>query len=307
MPPQVKITFIASVFRGRHLPRDAEYDAHFRQLAQQCRAAIAEEGQGNAGSRHQARDHGDVQEGLEPGEGHEAHHQQGTEPVPGVEGNPEAPEDQQGKHQHDNAGPHQPQLLADHGEDAVVVLLGQVEEFLPPLAQAHAQQAAGADGDLTLSALPADASIIIRIKGIQTGNNAACAVFDLPIQHQVHIQRTGGCHTADAHGDQPALDAAHDHQHETRADDEDGAGQMRLQHHKTGNDQQDRHIGPDAMLPGLHFLAFFGDGGREEDHHGDFGNLGGLAPQNGALDAQPAGGAVFRDGNGVAGDDDQHQ
>ena len=111
-----------------------------------------------------------------PVRGHEAHHQQGAEPVPGVEGDPEAPEDQQGEHQHDDAGSHQTQLLADHGEDAVVVLLGQVQELLAALAQAHAQQAAGADGNEALGDLPAAAPIPLGVEGVPPGVDAVFPV-----------------------------------------------------------------------------------------------------------------------------------
>ena len=220
------------------VPRDAEYNAHFRQLAQQSRAAIAEEGQGNAGGGHQARDHGDVQKGLEPGEGHEAHHQQGAEPVPGVEGDPEAPENQQGEHQHDDAGSHQAQLLADHGEDAVVVLLGQVQELLAALAQAHAQQAAGADGNEALGDLPAVAPIPLGVEGVPPGVDAVFPVVQDALLHQDHIQGAHQAYAADAQGDQPALDAAHDHQHRAGGEDQNGARQVRLQHHQHADDRQ---------------------------------------------------------------------
>ena len=289
---------LLSVLRRRHLPRNAEYDAHLRQLAQQGRAAVAEEGEGNTGGGHQARDHRNVQKGLQTGEGHEAYHQQSAEPVPGVEGDPEAPEDQQGEYQHDDAGTHQAQLLADHGEDAVVVLLGQVEKFLPSLAQAHAQQAAGADGDETLGDLPAVAPVPIGVEGVPPGVDAVLAIVEDALFHQGDVQGAHQAHAGNAGGDQPALNAAHDHQNDAGADNEDGAGQMRLQHHKPCDNAQDQQIRPDALTPGLHFLALFGDGGGKVDDHGDLGDLGGLEPQNGALDAQPAGGAVFRDDNG---------
>ena len=224
-----------------------------------------------------------------------------------MEGDPEAPEDQQGEYQHDDAGTHQAQLLADHGEDAVVVLLGQVEEFLPSLAQAHAQQAAGADGDETLGDLPAVAPVPIGVEGVPPGVDTILTIVEDALFHQGDVQGAHQAHADNASGDQPALDAAHDHQNDAGADNEDGAGQVRLQHHKARDNAQDQQIRPDALTPGLHFLALFGDGGGKVDDHGNLGDLGGLEPQNGALDAQPAGGAVFRDGNGVMGNDDQHQ
>ena len=56
--------------------------------------------------------------------------------------------------------PTKPQLLAHHGENEVVVLLRQVQELLAAAAEAHAQQAAGADGDEALCQLIAVAGVV---------------------------------------------------------------------------------------------------------------------------------------------------
>ena len=120
-----------------HLPGYRQDDAHLRQLDGQRRAAIAEKRQGDAGGGQQARHHADVQKGLKAHQGHDAHHHQAAEPVPGMEGDPEAPENQRREQQHDNGGANQAQLLADDGEDEIVVLLRQIEKLLAALPQAH--------------------------------------------------------------------------------------------------------------------------------------------------------------------------
>ena len=71
VPPQVKITFMSlaasyPAFPGHGICRETLSTMPISaSWHQQRRAAIAEEGQGNAGGGHQARDHGDVQKGLQ--------------------------------------------------------------------------------------------------------------------------------------------------------------------------------------------------------------------------------------------------
>ena len=187
--------------------------------------------------------------------GHDAHHQQRAEAVAGVEGDPEAPEDQQREDDHDDARADETQLLAHHGEDEVVVLLRQVQELLPSTAQAHAQQAARADGDQALGQLVALAVVVQP--GVVPHLDAGRAVFDDAGLRQLDEQEADDTHAGDACRHQPRLDAAHDHQHRAGGHDEDRAGQVGLQHHQHGDDAQQRRIGQDALPPRQHFLPFF--------------------------------------------------
>ena len=82
-------------FRRLHLSGYGEDDAHLRQLHTKRRTPVAEEGQGDAGGGEKARHHADIQKGLHGHQGDDAHYQQAAETVPGVEGDPVAPEDQQ--------------------------------------------------------------------------------------------------------------------------------------------------------------------------------------------------------------------
>ena len=236
--------------------------------------------------------------------GHDAHHQQRAEPVAGVEGDPEAPQDQQGEDQHDDAGADKPQLLANHGEDEVVVLLRQVQEFLAAAAEAHAQQTAGANGDQALGQLIAVAGVVQP--RVMPHGDAGRAVLDDTLFRQLDKQEAQGGHAAHAGSHQPALYAAHDHQHRTGTQDQHRAGQVGLQHHQHGDDAQQRHIGQDALAPRQHFLLFLGDGVGEVDDDRQLGDLRRLELEH-ALDAQPPGGVVGGDGQRVMGDDDQDQ
>ena len=86
---------VLSRLHRRHLPGDAEDDAHLKELDQQRGSPVAEEGEGDTGGRDQPRHHRHVQKGLQPDLGDDTHHQEGPEPVPCVDGDPVAPEDQQ--------------------------------------------------------------------------------------------------------------------------------------------------------------------------------------------------------------------
>ena len=236
--------------------------------------------------------------------GHHTHRQQCAEPVAGVERDPEAPQYQHGEDQHDNARADQPQLLADHGKDEVVVLLRQVQELLPSPAQSHAQKAARADGDQALRQLVAVAVVVLPrvVPHLDTGR----AVSDDARLRQLDEQKAQCADAADAHRHPPALYAAHDHQHRAGGEDQNGARQVRLQHHQHADDRQQRHIGQYALPPRQHLLPLFRYGVGEVHDDRQLGDLRRLELEH-ALDAQPSGGSVGGDGQRVVGDNDQYQ
>ena len=135
------------------MPGYAQDHAHFRQLDKQGGAAIAEKRQGDAGGGEQSRHHADVQKHLHGQLRGKAHRQQRAEPVTGVEGDPVASKDQRREQQHDDPGSHQTQFLAGDGENEIVVLLRQKQEFLPALTEAQSPQPAGANGNEALGKL----------------------------------------------------------------------------------------------------------------------------------------------------------
>ena len=123
-------------------------------------AALGDEGEGDA------REGQDVQ-GAEDVQAHLDHHEaDGGAAGYDIEGAPALCGVAHGKERERNDGEHgehvdhEPQLLADHGEDKVVLRFGQVEEFLPPVAQAQPEHAAGANGQHGLHGLQA---LVLRI------------------------------------------------------------------------------------------------------------------------------------------------
>src|SRR5699024_6133833 len=107
----------------------------------------------DTGGRQSAGDHADVQDDLGRQLSVDTHNHQAAEAVSGVEGQPIAPDDEQGEEDNDEAGADKPQLLTDNGEHKVVVLLGEEHVLLTAVAQPSAQQAAGTDGNLGLPQL----------------------------------------------------------------------------------------------------------------------------------------------------------
>ena len=86
--------------------------------------------------------------------------QQRAEAVSGVHRDPVAAHDQQHEQQDHRHRADKAKLLADNGENVIVVLLRQKQEFLPALAKAQSPQPAGANGNETLGKL------IALIRGI---------------------------------------------------------------------------------------------------------------------------------------------
>ena len=222
--------------------------------------------------------------------GHDAHHQQRAEAVPGLESDPEAPQDQQRKNQHHQCGSDEPQLLAHHGKNEVVMLLGQVQKLLPPLAQAHARESTAANGNEAL------AHLIALVQGVDPRvlphADAVRAVGDDPGLHQLHIGKAQRSHAADA-ADGPALiDAAHDHQHNACAHDQNSTGQVWLQQHQARKKCQCQEVRPDAVFEAFHEVFLFGNAVGKVHDDGQLRDFRGLERQH---LPQPPGGAVFLD------------
>ena len=138
--------FSGSGAPGRYVPGGAEYNPHLGELYQQRRAAVGEERQGYARTWHQVRHDGDVQYDLYGQQGGNPGRDQEGEAVAHVQREIVAAHDESREQQQDGDSAGKAQLLADHGEDEVVVLLRQVQVGLPPLPQPQAEEAAGADG-----------------------------------------------------------------------------------------------------------------------------------------------------------------
>ena len=117
-------------------------------------------------------------------------------------------------------------------------------------------------------------------------------------------QHTSG--TAHSGNDPGPVDAAHQHQHRTGAQNQHRAGQVGLQHHQHRDNTHDQQIGRHAVPGGVHLVFLLGNIVRKVNDHRQLGDLRGLEGEQ-LAHAQPAGGVVAGHGDGVAGDDDQHQ
>ena len=103
------------------------------------------------------------------------------------------------------------------------------------------------------------------------------------------------------------MDAAHQHHHRAGAHDEDGAGEVGLDAHQGCQDNQQHRIGGDAVAERLHTVLFLGDAVGKIDHHRQLCDLRGLELQRSTWNAQPAGGVVPGNGQGVARNNHQDQ
>ena len=97
-----------------------------------------------------------------------------------MQGDPVAADDEQREHDHDDRRADQAELLADDGENEVVVLLGQEQELLPALAEPHAEESARADGEQALSDLIAVALHPLFIERVEPDVEAARVIGDDP-------------------------------------------------------------------------------------------------------------------------------
>ena len=120
------------------------------------------------------RDDADVEEGLQRKMRGDPRGEQRAEAVTRVHGDIIAAHDEKNKEQDHDDRADKAQLLAEDGENVVVVLLGQVQIFLAALAEAEAHEAAGADGVERLEDLVA----VVRWVGgrVTPGGDAAAGI-----------------------------------------------------------------------------------------------------------------------------------
>ena len=234
--------------------------------------------------------------------GHNAHHQQCAEAVAGMECDPKATQQHEGEHQENQARTNKPQLLTDGGEDEVVALLGEIEELLPSLAQACAEQSARADGDEALHHLIAVVGAVQP--RVVPHIDAACAVGDNACIHQRHEAPCSGGNAAYTCANEPRGHAAHRHHNSARAHNEDGARQVGLQEHQHGDNRQPHAVGQHTLAQVSHPLFFLGNTVGKIDDDRQLGDLRRLEGED-TVNAQPAGGVIL--GNTHPWDNDQQQ
>ena len=133
-------------FFRRNVARYAQNNAHFTELHQQRRAAVAEKRQRDAGAGDEIRDDRDVQKHLDRQQRRDADADEKAVAVGRVRGDPIAAADEQREQDQNRDRADIAELLADDGKDVVVVLLRQVEIFLPALSETEPEKAARTDG-----------------------------------------------------------------------------------------------------------------------------------------------------------------
>ena len=218
-----------------------------------------------------------------------------------MERDPVAADDEQREDGHDERRADQAQLLADDGEDAVVVLLGQEEELLPALAETETEETSRADGDEALARLIARARLKGVVERVEPDGDARGVVGDQAREERIRHRRD----TADADADPVAADAADEHHRRADAENEHGAGKVRLEVHQHRNEGKDKAVGQDTVAECSHFVLLFGDAVGKIKDDAKLGDLRRLKPHRGARDTEPARRAVARDTD--AGNDDRDE
>ena len=222
-----------------------------------------------------------------------------------MERQPIAPDDQQGEQGDDDGRADEAHLLADDGEDVVVLLLGQIGELLAAHAEAEAAQAAGGHGVEGLD------DLIALVAGIGPRIfphfDAASVVAD---DHQQKPDADGA--QAAAHREPEQLDTGGEQNGGRGGKDQDGGGQVGLPDEQKGHNRQDQDERPQLVelrpvpeaADQLHRLAVpvfrglflillpLAQPGGKEQHHADLGHLRRLELHT---DLQPAGRPVVGD------------
>ena len=144
----------------------------------------------------------------------------------------DAPQQQQYKEGHHRQGPDESQLLADNGEDKIVLGLRHKHVFLAAVAQAQAGGTPGTDGVEALDSLVAISQGVG--KGVQPGGQPAGRIGH-QVGHYRH-RRPHGPYRASARQHKPfQAGTSHKHQHRADPQNQQRAGQVGFQQH------QDRH------------------------------------------------------------------
>ncbi len=245
-------------------------------------AAVGDQRQRHADHRHQPHHHGDVDEDVEEDRAGQAERQQPAEMVAAAQRDGEAvAEDDHVDEDHPEPA-QQAELLGQHGEDEVGLLLGQeVEVALRALQEAAAGDAAGAERDLRLQDVVAGAQrVAVRV---EEGQHAALLVV---VQQELPGQRDRGeaedaaeRELPHAHpGDEEHHDAA-DHQHA-------GGAEVRLLEHQ--RDRRKHHRGRNQQVDDAAdiLVADRMEVAGQRQHHADLHHLRGL--QQKELEVDPA-------------------
>ena len=173
-----------------------------------------------------------------------------------MEGDPVASEDQQSEQKKNEACADKTQFLTDDGEDEIVLRLGKKELFLAALAEAHAEETAGADGVKGLD------DLVAAVLGVGPGvfpDQDALGLVALEHQQEEAPRRST------AHSEPPQLDAADKQYGRGRHQNQDRTGQVRFEVHQHRNGQKDDPVGD--QLHKAPILPLLGDMAQAVNDH----------------------------------------
>ena len=162
-----------------------------------------------------------------------------------MERQPEPLHQKQHKQQDDQHGPHKAQLLTDHGEDEVVVALGQPELFFNAVAKAEAGHAAGTDGVQALQGLVRHLGEVLR-----PAVEAALQVRDgINVLQQCLQQENAG--SSPRPGDDAAVSAQQQdgHSRQRLAAAPGTPGQLFFKSQADSQQREERNVRADAVVP----------------------------------------------------------
>src|SRR5512134_181931 len=283
VPPPATIIRIDKAIRP--LQGYVHQHADRRQVEDQGTSSIAQEREHHPLRREHLQPHHHVHQRLDADDGGKARGEVLPERIPRAAGDPIAHPyhgNKQGPHQYD---PGEAQFLADHGEDVVGVHLRQVEELLPPAADARAEEAAVGEGDQRLHHLvPRGMGLRDRIdEGLQPG-------------HPVRLGRDQDRCPRDPGGgeqrDELPREPGDEDDREERNEDHHGHPEIGLPDYRGDEEPHHREHGKECpvTLPGV--LPLPVDDVRRVGEEHELGQLGGLEGEEPQVD--PPGGAVRR-------------
>ena len=142
------------------LPINVEEQSDSKKARGEIRAAVADERQRQALVRQERSRHADVDRRLQGQQRNDAAAEQQTKTILRVQRDHHSAHDDDDEEEHDEQTDAQTEFLADHRENEIGVRIGQVEHFLPAVAEAESFHSAAAPGDECLHLLQASASLI---------------------------------------------------------------------------------------------------------------------------------------------------
>ena len=171
-----------------------------------------------------------------------------TESVSCMHGNPIAADDQQHEqHQHHQRA-HKPQLLAENGENIVVVFLGKIQIFLPTSAEPEPHESARADGIQRLQNL-------IAVSRRVGGRVAPRRHTRAGVAHEVEVQHRKHCDDCRADAEPFELRSAEEHHGRPDGQQNQDARKVLFQRNQTADHKQNHRERQNAVAEGLHLLA----------------------------------------------------